>query len=265
MRSPDRRTGAPQSVTRVIQLLEALCAASTPLSLAEMARELDMPKSSLAALLRGLGETGMVAIADGSYVLGPRAFGLGSALVEARRRVHSSDLVREGMRRLAEKTGETVLYAVLDRDGETLTYVDVVESQNAVRFASQIGDRRPLYCTAGGRALLAALPEDDVATYFKRLKPEPPAAATETNKRELAKAVDAVRKDGVAKTIDQAADGVTGIAAVIRNAAGDALGALILAAPTSRHPDGTYRLEQMVRDGANDISESLGFRAAGTR
>ena len=57
----DRRAQSPQSVTRVIRLLEALCASREPLSLADLSRALDTPKSSLAALLRGLAEEQFVA------------------------------------------------------------------------------------------------------------------------------------------------------------------------------------------------------------
>ena len=49
--------------------------------------------------LRGLAEADFVVPTEGAYRLGPGAFGLGSALVEARRRYQTSDLVREGMRR----------------------------------------------------------------------------------------------------------------------------------------------------------------------
>ena len=52
----DGRMNSPQSVTRVIQILEALCASARPVSLADLSRALSMPKSSLAALLRGLTE-----------------------------------------------------------------------------------------------------------------------------------------------------------------------------------------------------------------
>ena len=48
----DRRAASPQSVTRVIRILEALGASVRPMSLADLARALDGPKSSLAALLR---------------------------------------------------------------------------------------------------------------------------------------------------------------------------------------------------------------------
>ena len=71
MPSDDRRSNAPQSVTRVIQILEALCASPRPMSLADLSRVLDTPKSSLAALLRGLAEEDFVAGSEGVWRLGP--------------------------------------------------------------------------------------------------------------------------------------------------------------------------------------------------
>jgi DNA-binding IclR family transcriptional regulator len=259
----ERRLTAPQSVARIIQVLEALCASPGPLGLTDLSRLLDTPKSSLAALLKGLAEADFVVAEEGTYRLGPGAFGLGSALMEARRRLQSSDLVREGMRRLAQRSGETVLFAVHDRDAATITYVDVIESRNAVRFAVSIGDRRPLYCTAGGRALLAAAPEAEAQAYLRRLKPERLTAQTEVDRRRLAEAVEAARAAGVAQTVDQASDGVTGTAAAIHDAAGAVLGALVVAAPSSRLQDRREVLAQLVRDEAAAVSASLGYRAPG--
>ena len=259
----ERGTQPPQSVTRVIRILEALCASSAPVSLAGLARALDAPKSSLAALLRGLAEEGFVVAADGAWQLGPGAFGLGSALLEARRRVQSSDLIRDGMRRLAERCGETVLLGVRDDDGETLIYVDVIESRNTVRFIAPVGDRRPLYATAGGRALLAAGTKEELAHYLERLRPVALAAQTETSRRRLGELVAAAREAGVAQTIDQASDGVTGTAAVIRDASGAAMGALIVAAPSLRLQDRLDELARLVREEAETISRSLGYRAKG--
>jgi DNA-binding IclR family transcriptional regulator len=256
----ERRLNSPQSVTRVIQILEALCASPTPISLAHLSRVLNAPKSSIAALLRGLAEADFVVASDGTYRLGPNAFGLGSALLEARRRFHSSDLIREGMRRLADRSGETVLFAVRDAGADTMTYVDVIESRNAVRFAVSVGDRRPLYCTAGGRALLATESEEDLRRYFNRLKPKALTANTETNKRRLAELIAAAREQGAAQTVDQASDGVIGTASAIRDAAGHAVGALIVAAPSSRLQDRAAVLAVLVQDEAAAISRSLGHR-----
>ena len=66
-------SNSPQSVTRVIRILEALCASPGPLTLADLSRALDTPKSSLAALLRGLAEEDFVVSVEGAYRLGPGA------------------------------------------------------------------------------------------------------------------------------------------------------------------------------------------------
>jgi IclR family acetate operon transcriptional repressor len=81
MATDERGGQSPQSVTRVIRILEALCISPGPMSLADLARALDAPKSSLAALLRGLAEEDFVIGVDGAWRLGPGAFGLGSALL----------------------------------------------------------------------------------------------------------------------------------------------------------------------------------------
>ncbi|WP_313434819.1 IclR family transcriptional regulator [Novosphingobium sp.] len=254
------RAASPQSVTRVVRLLEALCTSSDPVSLADLSRRLATPKSSLAALLRGLAEEDFVIGADGLWRLGPGAFGLGSALAEARRRLQSSDLIRDGMRRLCAATGETVLFAVGDAEGDRLTYVDMIESRNVVRYSVSVGDRRPLYATAGGRALLATCSVEALESYLARLDAEAFTPATLVDSRSLAAAVAIAREQGVAQTVDQAAEGVTGTAAVIRDAAGVVLGALVVAAPTPRAQDRLAELAERVRTEAADISRSLGFR-----
>jgi DNA-binding IclR family transcriptional regulator len=253
---------SPQSVSRVIQILEVLCASAEPVSLAQLSRDLEAPKSSLAALLRGLVEEGFVVSIESAYRLGPRAFGLGSALLEARRRFQSSDLVRDGMRRLAERSDETVLWAVRDDDGDMLTYVEVIDSRNAVRFTVSVGDRRPLYCTSSGRVLLAAAPEAEARAYLKRLKPKAMTSSTELDKTKLTAEIEKARELGVAQTVDQAADGTAGTAAAIRDATGAVIGALAVAAPSSRIQKKRAELARLVREEADAISASLGFRVS---
>ncbi|GLK43573.1 MULTISPECIES: IclR family transcriptional regulator [Novosphingobium] len=256
----ERRGGSPQSVTRVIRLLEALCVSTEPVSLADLSRRLSTPKSSLAALLRGLADEDLVVATEGAWRLGPGAFGLGSALTEARRRLQSSDLVRDGMRRLAARSGETVLLAVGDQDHGMITYVDLVESSNVVRYTVSIGDRRPFYATAAGRVLLSTCSPAAVETYLKRVAPARLAPGTEIDPAVLADVVEQARAAGYAQTVDQAAEGVTGTAAVVRDAAGGVVGALVIAAPSTRAAGRLEDLARLVRDEAAAISRSLGFR-----
>ena len=256
----DRRMNSPQSVTRVIQILEVLCASTKPVSLAQLSRDLNAPKSSIAALVRGLADADFVVPYDGSYRLGPAAFGLGGALLQARRRLQSSTLVREGMRRVAERSNETVLFAVRDKSSDTITYIDAVESRNVVRFAVTMGDRAAMYCTAGGRALLAAESDDEVRQYLRRLKPEPLTPQTVVDKRELTQIIAAARKAGFAQTFDQAGDGSAGTAAVIQDSSGAAIGALVLAAPSWRMQRRNDEFIQIVLEEAVAVSATLGYR-----
>jgi len=256
----ERRAPAPQSVTRVIRVLEALCVSAEPLSLADLSRRLATPKSSLAALLRGLAEEDFVVSADGAWRLGPGAFGLASAIMEARRRLQSSDLVRDGMRRLAARTGETVVLAVGDLEHDHITYVDIVESRNPVRYTVRVGDRRPFYATAGGRALLATCSREAVDSYLRRARPERLTDTALTQVGELGEAIETVRETGFAQTVDQAGEGVTGTAAVVRDATGAVIGALVVAAPTARAQPRLAELAGLVQDEAAAISRNLGFR-----
>ncbi|MEE4454778.1 IclR family transcriptional regulator [Novosphingobium resinovorum] len=256
----ERRGGSPQSVTRVVRLLEALCASSEPVSLADLSRRLATPKSSLAALLRGLADEDFVVATENAWRLGPGAFGLGSALTEARRRLQSSDLVRDGMRRLVVRSGETVLLAVGDHDGDMVTYVDMIESSNVVRYSVSIGDRRPFYATSSGRALLSALSPAAVDAYLGRIDLARLAPGTETDPGALAAIVARAREQGYAQTADQAAEGVTGTASVVRDAAGGVVGALVIAAPSARARGRLEELAVLTRDEAAAISRSLGYR-----
>lgn len=260
MLNDDRRLNSPQSVTRVIQILEVLCASTKPVSLAQLSRDLNAPKSSIAALVRGLTDADFMVPSDGSYRLGPAAFGLGGALLQARRRLQSSTLVREGMQRVAERSSETVLFAVRDKTSDTITYIDAVESRNVVRFAVTMGDRAALYCTAGGRALLSAATDGEVRQYLRRLKPEPLTPKTVIDKRELTQIIATARQTGFAQTLDQAGDGSAGIASVIQDSSGAAIGALVLAAPSWRMQRRNAELIQLVMQEAVSISATLGYR-----
>ena len=108
--------------------------------------------------------------------------------------------------------------------------------------------------------LLAAQSEAAVADYLKRLKPTRLTSHTRIEKKDLAAIIDEARETGFAQTVDQAADGVTGTASVIRDASGDAIGALIVAAPSGRLEDRLDELAELVREEAATISRSLGYR-----
>jgi DNA-binding IclR family transcriptional regulator len=147
-----------KSADRTLELLEAL-AAGGPRGLVELARELDIPKSSLHGLLRTMTKRGWVQTdATGTrFGLGVRALQVGAAYLDSD---DTLGLVNATLDALAERFGETVHLGRLD--GPNVVYIAKRESAHPLRLFSAIGRRLPAHATALGKALLAQRPDAEV-------------------------------------------------------------------------------------------------------
>lgn len=154
-----------KSAARTVQLLESFADTGEPLGVAQLARRLAIPVSACYALIRTLETRGYL------YELGARK-GWYPTLrwLQQARRVAAHDPVLKRVASLLERlcaaTGETVVLA--KRSGASVTYLNVVESSNPIRYSAQIGDRKPLHSSAAGKALLGSMAADaraaDIAT-----------------------------------------------------------------------------------------------------
>ncbi len=147
-----------KSADRTLELLEAL-AAGGPRGLVELARELDIPKSSLHGLLRTMSRRGWVETdSTGTrFGLGVRALQVGAAYLDSD---DALGLVNATLDALAERFGETVHLGRLD--GPNVVYIAKRESAHPLRLFSAIGRRLPAHATALGKALLAQRTDADV-------------------------------------------------------------------------------------------------------
>lgn len=256
---------APLSVARVLQILKVLSVSDEPLSLAELSRQLATPKTSLIGLLRGLVDMNFVVFADGVYRLGGSSFELANSVLSARQRLHLTDYIRAGMNDLSKKSGETVLYGVLTSDEPPmLTYVGIVESRSAIRISVGIGDRSPLYCTAGGRVLLAEMSDDEVRKYLANAPLNPINSHTETDPGKLLELVRETRQEQFSCVRDEMIQGIFGMAAPIRDSSAKVIGTLIIAGPSGRVNEDEASLKSMVLEAAQGISLSLGYHGGGS-
>jgi IclR family transcriptional regulator, blcABC operon repressor len=161
----DVRSPAP-AVTRAAAILKHL---STPgvgtLGVSELARQLDLPKSSIANLCSALEEAHFIRRIGDGYTLGHYVLELGSAYL------NSTDLpqdFRERTRDLPTASEETVLLAMLD--GNDIVYLARHDGTQPIRLASDIGRRLPAACTALGKAMLSQQDLAEVRARYKRLK-----------------------------------------------------------------------------------------------
>ena len=144
-----------KSADRTVQILEAFAAAGEPLGIAELARRLSIPVSACYALIRTLELRGYL------YELGLRK-GWYPTLrwLQKARAVADHDPVLERasppLEELCAASGETVVLG--KRSGDRVAYLNVLESRHSIRYSAQVGERKPLHSSAGGKALLGALP-----------------------------------------------------------------------------------------------------------
>ncbi|MBC7723846.1 MAG: IclR family transcriptional regulator [Burkholderiaceae bacterium] len=227
--------GLVQSVDRALVILELL-AADGELGVTEMAKTLDVHKSTVSRLVATLEEHGLVEqVSDrGRYQLGLGIVRLAGA---ARGRL---DLVTESRgltRALADTTGETVNLVVLS--GTEALYLDQASSSSALQIHNWLGKRNPMYATANGRVLLAWLPAGAAAEILGHLASAAGTflAHTEhtvTDPVQLRAVLDEVRESGYSIVTDELELGLTAIAAPIRGASGTVIASLSISGPSFR-------------------------------
>ncbi len=153
------------SVARIAALLELFEHERRPLSSQEIARHLDIPRSSLGTLLKALVGRHWLS-ADrrrATYFPGARLARLtgwlqGGALID--------DRLRDAVSHLCRQTGETIsLSAMGDLD---LEVIHVDSQEVGVQLVVQPGRRMPLWTSAVGTAFLATLPDPTVRSLHAR-------------------------------------------------------------------------------------------------
>lgn len=250
-----------KSPQRSLGVLQQLALRGESQTLAELARSLKTPKTSLLIVLRSLCETGHVSQSGPVYQLGPESHFLAHQIV-ARRSLPR--IARPILEEVAAETGETAVLTVLTADKNEIVHLEKVESSNALRFAATVGDRRPLYCTAGGLILLSHRPLQGIESYIRTVKLQALASNTISSKATLRRRVRSVARAGVCVSINQSSEGHTGIAAPIYDHEGTAIASLVIAAQSTRVEHRANELCEKARAASRRISRLLGYPPAQT-
>ncbi|WP_241979857.1 IclR family transcriptional regulator [Cryobacterium glaciale] len=142
-----------KSAARTVELLERLAARQNrPTSIRELSEAMNVPRSSLHALLRTLSKHGWVrSDSSGSmYMIGIRALLAGTSYLDADPYL---PIVQTYLDELHEQFDETFHFGRLD--GFDIVYLATRASSRYSRHVSRIGRRLPAYSTSLGKAVLA--------------------------------------------------------------------------------------------------------------
>lgn len=151
--SPAKVAGTA-AFSKFMVVLQRVADAEEPVTIAALARNSGFPRPTVYRIVAALVAEGMLRenARDGTLSLGPRLMQLAS------RSWSRSDLrlaAVEALKTLRDVTGETVHLAV--PNGNTMIYIEKLESMSAVRMASRIGASVSMHSTAVGKAYLSVL------------------------------------------------------------------------------------------------------------
>jgi len=154
-------------------LLAEVCTQES-VTLSEAARHTGLPVSTALRLLRTLESSGFVTRdATGGFGAGPRLIQLGAYSLGRHSLLR---LAQPAMRRIGERTGESV-YLAIEAPGNSAIYIGMVEGTHAVRHVSWVGRTVPMAGLAVGRALSGDLTKDDGGYVAERDRLEPDVTA----------------------------------------------------------------------------------------
>jgi IclR family acetate operon transcriptional repressor len=248
-----------RSAVKVLLTCEAL-ASHQPVGARELARVVGEPRSSVQRALDTLEAAGWaVRTENGEWCLSTRPVVLAAHAGEPGALL---ELSGPALARLQAATDESVrLWA---RDGRHVTMVRSLESTQAVRYVGPPpGTALPLHASAAGKAVLAALPDDEVdALLVQPLDALTPQTIVDTG--ELRRHLEEIRALGYATTQHEARQDVGGVAAAVLAAGGMPIGALSVTLPMHRlTAEIVERYGQLVVIEARRLTTTLGGRAAG--
>lgn len=243
-----------ESVDNALKIL-LLLRDRTAIGVSEVSEDLAVARSTAHRLLAMLTHHGFVRQdpATRAYTAGPVLVEVGLA---ALRDSGIRPVARPFIEELVGEADETTHLVTLN--GTHLMFVDCVEGTRALRAGSRTGGMLPAHCTAGGKALLAELPDERVRGLYpgeelEQLTPE--SISTVTG---LLTQLGEARRHGYALNRGESEEGLRAVAVAIRDAAGRPRAGLTLAAPDNRLlPDRVPAVVTAMRRAADRIGQAL--------
>lgn len=219
----------------------------------ELAHAFDVTKGTMHTYLKTLNEEGLVVKTNGEYRVSLRLFEMGG---RTRNKQPIYIYGRDAAEHLAEQTGELVHLGVEQRS--TMYYIYRARGSNAMKTTTPVGHTRPIHATAGGKSILAALPDKQTSTILDSCAFESLTEHTIDNRDEFDEALQQVREQGYATNNQEEVIGSKTIAAAVNDPTGSIAGTVCLSGPSSRL-QGEYLSEliPLVKETANHIEVSL--------
>jgi len=248
------KTQSVPALERALSILESLSKSKHGLTLSQLSRSLDLPKSSVHCLLLTFERQGYLHHDDssGRYRLGLRLCDLANAAMSG---AILRDQAAPFLNQLRESTHLTTHMAVLEQD--EIVLIEKVEPLRS-RVNSWIGKRMDVHCTALGKALTAYLPEEQVEALVRRRGLLRHNDNTIASLKRLKQELEQVRKQSYSIDDEEEEIGIRCLGAPILTADKQALAAISIAGTIDQiNADSRDALVAEVKAAAGAIAAAL--------
>lgn len=246
-----------KSVERVSQILRLTGNSTDGLSNAQIAKTLNIPKSTLSALLNSLVSHGYLSLDASSlrYRLGPFLLAL------AGRYIGSLDMVKIGQNFLKQLTLKTEESSGLEiPHGPDIMLVAKEDSPQPVLHLLEIGERAPIYATAAGKTILAYRSDFEIKKYLDSVALVPFTDNTITDPNRIWEEIAEIRSGSLAYNRGELNALSIAIAAPVFDLHGSLIAALVVIMPAFRSDDKKNKIiEDALREASVALSHELGF------
>ena len=218
---PPPRADGMSGLAKGIAVLEAFGIAREALTISDVARLTELSKPAARRCLLTLTELGYLRFDGRRYEPTRRMTRLGAAYLDAD---PLNVLAQRFLDELRDRLQETVALIVWD-EGETVITARA-DPNRLLAMRGTIGRRMPAHCTASGRVLMAALPDEHL---LSELHAHPPRAYTEhtvVDEAKVLQAVAAARREGHALVDGEIEIGLLSVAVPVVNVSGETIAAL---------------------------------------
>ncbi len=217
------------SLARGLAVIRAFADSRRSLTIAQISQKTGIPRAAVRRCLHTLRQLGYADADGNNFSLRPKILTLGYSYLSSTPLTVSS---QPYLNNISRTLGESCSLAVLD-DTEVL-YVARSAASRVMSVALNTGSRLPAYCTSLGRAMLAHLPEDQLKTYFSKVKLRAMTDKTVVSQKRLREILAGVREDGYALIDEELEVGLRSIAVPVRGAGGNVVAALNVGVQATR-------------------------------
>ncbi len=241
-----------QVITRAAAILTALAEPDGGRSLAQLAAQTGLPKTTVHRICTALEQVGYVHTdaETGGRELGPSLLRLAAI---GRRDLRA--VLEPLIERLSMDLNETVDLGVLD-GGRVLFVAQHPAPQRALMAIARVGAQFPAYTMASGKVLLAQLPREEILRRLPR-RLEPTLDGHQRTRESLLRELEEARATGLGYEREEMRHGICGVAVAITDVDGRSA-SIAVPMPTARFEESEARVAALLLELKQTTEARLG-------